>query len=321
MQINRRQFAAMGATSLGVALTPSLLTKSAAAAAASESYYFAILADPHIIDHFYVKGSENGVEDNTTILQTIDHLTFARSVINGIQLPGKKKVEQTFVVGDVFHNYPSTDYDFYFKNHTRIDNAVELLNGFSMPVHIGYGNHDYDGRPDGVSREMSHRLFEAKFKKKPYYAVDYKGFRFLHLNNFLGSTWAAGSDSRLKQTGTLGEEQLNWAEAQLAERKPTVVFIHYPLWIVAPTEVKDYGAHPLLRKYKDNISVVVSGHWHKWIDFGHTYGPQHTVAGSTRYDQNAFMLMEADPKQGTVRWVDSARPEWSTHYTAPYRLG
>jgi hypothetical protein len=43
--------------------------------------------------------------------------------------------------------------------------------------------------------------------------------------------------------------------------------------------------------------------------------------GSTRYDQNAFMLMEANPKQGTVRWVDSARPEWSKHYTAPYKLG
>ena len=42
--------------------------------------------------------------------------------------------------------------------------------------------------------------------------------------------------------------------------------------------------------------------------------------GSTRYDQNAFMLLEADPRQGTVRWLDADRPEWSTHYTAPYRL-
>ena len=321
MKLNRRQFAAMGATSLGVALAPSLIT-TAAAAAPLDSYYFAIVADPHIIDEFYIKGTENGVEDNTTILQTTDHLTFTRGVINEIKMPSGKKVEQAFVVGDVFHNYPSTDYDFYFKNHTRLDNAADLLAGFSMPVHIGYGNHDYDPRATGgVSREMSHRLFEAKFKKKPYYAVDYKGFRYLHLNNFLGSTWDAGTDPRMKQTGTLGEEQLNWAEAQLAERKPTVVFIHYPLWIVAPTEVKDYGTHPLLRKYKDNISVVVSGHWHKWIDFAHTYGPQHTVMGATRYDQNAFMLMEANPRQGTVRWVDAARPEWSTHYTAPYHLG
>ncbi len=319
MRVNRREFAAMGAASLSMA-SASLLRAAVTEKTAANPYLFAIIADTHIIDEFYLKGSENGVEDNTTILQTTDHLVATRGTINAIKLPDARKVEQTFVVGDVFHNYPSTDYDFYFKNKTRIDNAADLLAGFSMPVHMGWGNHDYEGGGK-VSREMSHRLFGAKLKTKPYYAVDYKGFRYLHLNNFLGASWDEKGDPRLRQYGTLGEEQLNWAEAQLAERKPTVVFIHYPLWIVAPTEVKDYGAHPLLRKYKDTIPVVISGHWHKWIDFAHTYGPQHTVMGSTRYDQNAFMLMEADPKQGTVKWMDAARPEWSTHYTAPYRLG
>jgi hypothetical protein len=321
MNLNRRQFAALGATSLGVALTPSFLPTPAEAAMAG-GYHFAVIADTHIIDDYYIKGSENGVEDNTTILQTTDHLLATRSVINSIRLPHGQKVEQTFLVGDVFHNYPSGDYDFYFKNRTRIDVAADLLAGFEMPVHMGFGNHDYDEhRTPGISREMSHRLFDAKLKTKPYYAVDYKGFRFLHLNNFTGATWDDDAAPRLRQIGSLGEAQLNWAEAQLQERKPTVVFIHYPLWIVAPTEVKDYGLHPLLRKYKDNVAIVISGHWHKWIDFAHTYGPQHIVMGSTRYDQNAFMLMEANPKQGTVRWVDSARPEWSTHYTAPYKLG
>lgn len=318
MKMNRRQFAAMGATSLGVALTPAF-RPAIAETGPTGAYLFAVIADTHIIDDFYVKGSENGVEDNTTILQTTKHLVATRGVINAIKLPDGRKVERTFLVGDVFHNYPSTDYDFYFKNRTRMDNSADLLAGFSMPLHMGWGNHDYDGSGK-VPREMSHRLFEAKLKTKPYYAMDYKGFRFLHLNNFLGASWDEKGDPRLRQYGTLGEEQLNWAEAQLAQRKPTVVFIHYPLWIVAPTEVKDYGTHSLLRKYKDTIPVVISGHWHKWIDFAHTYGPQHTVMGSTRYDQNAFMLMEADPKQGTVTWVDAARPEWSTHYTAPYHL-
>lgn len=327
MKIDRRQFASLAAKSAGAAsiaglLSQNLWAEQARVAASPDSFYFAMIADTHIIDDFYVKGSENGVEDNTTILQTTDHLTFTRGVINGIKLPDGKKVERTFLVGDVFHNYPSSDYDFYFKNRTRLDNAADLLAGFQSPVHMGWGNHDYEGNATrGITREMSHRLFEAKFKTKPYYALDYKGFRFIHLNNFLGSTWDEKGDPRARQYGSLGEEQLNWAEAQLHDRKPTLVFIHYPLWIVAPTEVADYGLHPMLRKYQDNIQIIISGHWHKWIDFAHTYGAQHTVMGSTRYDQNSFMLMQADPRKGTVRWVDATRPQWSTHYATPYRLG
>ena len=315
MPLTRRRFTTLTASTLAAAALP-------APAATPDTFHAAIIADTHIIDDFYIKGSENGVEDNTTILQTTDHLLATRATINAITLPGNRKVEQTFVVGDVFHNYPSADYDFYFKNRTRIDIAAELLAGFDMPVHMGWGNHDYDEhRKPGISRDMSHRLFEAKLRTKPYYAVDYKGFRFLHLNNFTGATWDDTAEPRARQIGSLGETQLNWAEAQLAARKPTIVFIHYPLWIVAPTEVKDYGLHPLLRKYQDTIPLVISGHWHKWIDFAHTYGPQHTVMGSTRYDQNAFMLLELNPRQGAARWLDRNRPEWSTHYATPYRLG
>ena len=315
MPLTRRQFTTLSAATLATAA----FHPTTAEAAAPGTFNFAVIADTHIIDDFYVKGSENGVEDNTTILQTTDHLLATRATINAIRLPNQQRVEKTFLLGDVFHNYPSPDYDFYFKNRTRIDNAADLLAGFDMPVHMGWGNHDYDEhRKPGISRDMSHRLFEAKLKTKPYYAVDYNGFRFLHLNNFLGATWDDSAEPRARQIGSLGETQLQWAEAQLAGRKPTIVFIHYPLWIVAPTEVKDFGIHPILRKYKDTIPLVLSGHWHKWVDFAHTYGPQHTVVGATRYDQNAFMILEADPRQGTLRWVDSARPQWSTHYASPY---
>jgi len=65
---------------------------------------------------------------------------------------------------------------------------------------------------------------------------------------------------------------------------PTIVLIHYPLWIVEPKEFSDFGLHPLLRKYSDSVRLVLSGHWHKWVDFAHTFGPQHYVAAATRYD-------------------------------------
>ncbi len=71
----------------------------------------------------------------------------------------------------------------------------------------------------------------------------------------------------------MGEEQLNWFEAELRENKPSFVFIHFPLYIVDTEEVKDYGVHGLIKKHRDSIQRVMSGHWHKWFDFGRSYGP------------------------------------------------
>ncbi|HEY9138834.1 MAG TPA: metallophosphoesterase, partial [Terriglobus sp.] len=227
MKMTRRSFNALSAASLGAALVPSWLSS---AAEEEKPFHFAVVSDSHVIDKFYKPGSENGVEDNESILKANDHLVMARDTINGVRFHDGSVVEKVFLPGDVFHNYPSPDYDFYFQNETRIDIAKKLLDGFKAPVHMGWGNHDYD--VPRVSREMSHRLFKEKLKTDPYYAVDYKGFRFLHLNNFLGATWDKSSPEFKKDFGSLGEAQLQWAEAQLATRKPTMIFIHYPLWIV-----------------------------------------------------------------------------------------
>jgi predicted MPP superfamily phosphohydrolase len=313
--MNRRQFTTLAGASLGSLLTRKLWAEQAAATASSGKFYFALIADTHIIDNFYVKGSENGVEDNESILVTTPRLVSARDLINSLN----PAIEQVFLIGDYFHNYPSTDYDFYFKNTTRLDNAKAITDAFKMPVHLGFGNHDYDVRH--VSREMSNRLFKAKFNAEPYSVLDYKGYKFIHLNNFLGSTQDHAAPDFNPNIGSLGEEQLHWFEAQLQQRKPTFVFIHYPLIQDVPTEFSDYGLHSLLRKYKDNIQLVVSGHLHKWIDFAHTYGPQHYVMAATRYDPNAYMLMEVDTKRGTWRFMNADLVEWSTHYSQPYRAG
>jgi Icc protein len=88
-------------------------------------------------------------------------------------------------------------------------------------------NHDYN--VPRIPREFSHDLFRDKLAVKPYYSLDYKGFKFVHLNNFTGDRWNPKSAIYDGNTGSLGEEQLQWAEAELAQRKPTFVFIHYPL--------------------------------------------------------------------------------------------
>jgi predicted MPP superfamily phosphohydrolase len=313
--MDRRQFTKLGAASFGSLLVQKLWAEQVRGAASSDKFYFALVADTHIIDNFYVKGSENGVEDNQSILVTTPRFTSARDLINSLN----PAIDQVFLIGDYFHNYPSPDYDFYFKNTTRLDNAKAISDGFKMPVHLGFGNHDYDVRH--IPREMSHRLFKAKFNAEPYSVVDYKGYKFIHLNNFLGSTQDRTATDFNPNIGSLGEEQLHWFEAQLQQRRPSFVFIHYPLIQDQAAEFGDYGLHPLLRKYQDNIQLVVSGHLHKWIDFAHTYGPQHYVMAATRYDPNAYMLMEVDTKRGTWRFMNESLVEWSTHYSKPYQEG
>jgi hypothetical protein len=96
------------------------------------------------------------------------------------------------------------------------------------------------------------------------------------------------------------------------------VFIHYPLDLDEPTEVADFGLYPLLIKYKETIQLVVSGHKHRWIDNGTTYGPKHIVMAATRYDPNAYMLVEVDTKLHSWRFMNESLVEWSTHYSKPY---
>jgi len=275
-------------------------------------FRFAVIADTHVIDDFY-KGPESNALDTESIFQSANRLQSARNLINSLNPP----IEKVFLVGDYFHDYPSTDYDFYFKNKTRIDNAKALTDGFKMPVHVGFGNHDY--AVPKVSREMSHRLFKDKLAVEPYYSVGHRNYKFVHLNNFLGETWNSESKEYNRGTGSLGERQLNWFEAELREQKPTFVFIHYPLQSVRGVEVRDYGMLPLLKKYKDTIQLVVSGHWHRWFDFARTFGAQHYVMGATRYDEDAYMIVEVDTKRATYRILNLNLVDWATHYSQPYK--
>jgi hypothetical protein len=308
--MNRRQFGSLTLGSLAALSTRELWAREAQKDS-DRYFYFAMIADPHIIDNFY-HGPEGNAEDTESIFHTTERLESARDFINGLQ-PG---VEKVFLVGDYFHNYPSTDYDFYFQNKTRLDRAKEITDGFKMPVHIGFGNHDYDVHR--LPREFSHRPFAAKFNLKPYYTVEYKEWKLIHLNNQLGNTWNSSSSDFDPDIGSFGELQLNWLEAELHEGKPTIVFTHYLLWDCIPTEVSGYGLHPRLRKYRNTIRLVIAGHWHKWIDFAHTFGPQHYVMAATRYDPNAYMLMEADNQTQTIRFLNASLVEWSTHFSATY---
>src|ERR1700760_3227610 len=157
----------------------------AQAAGDSSKFYFAIIADTHIIDQYY-KGPESNPEDTESMFKTEERLTSARTLINSLE----PRMEKVFLVGDYFHNYPSPDIDFYLQHETRVDKAKSITDGFKVPVHVGFGNHDYWAT--GMPRESSHELFRRKLGVQPYYSIEHRGWKFVHLNNFLGDTWNKG---------------------------------------------------------------------------------------------------------------------------------
>ncbi len=122
-----------------------------------------------------------------------------------------------------------------------------------------------------------------------------------------------------KSNGSLGEEQLNWFEAELRQQRPTFVFVHYPMTIIEPAERADYGLHPLIKKYRNTIQLVVSGHWHKWFEFGRSFGPPHLVMAATRYDPNAYLIVDVDTRAATHTLANIDLVDWNTHFSKAFR--
>ncbi len=310
MTVNRRSFLSLAGGLTGLAAVRE--TPLIAAPSSQDRFRFVVIADSHIIDDFYNRQESNPL-DTMTVKQTRESLIRTRTMIHALN----PQPDMVFLAGDFVHDFPSPDYDFYFKNVTRLDHAKRITDGFRMKVYAGFGNHDY--WVPQHDRDFAHRLYAQKFGLKPYYAVDHKGCRFLMLNNFLGETWnAANKDVFKKGVGSLGETQLQWLEAQLAARKQTFVFVHFPVSTILPTEYKDFGLHPLLKKYADSIHFVTAGHWHRWHDFKTEFGPQHYVMGATRYDADSYMVVDVDTKAASYAIRNMHCFQWGTRATDSY---
>ena len=63
---------------------------------------------------------------------------------------------------------------------------------------------------------------------------------------------------------------------------------------------------------------VISGHRHRWIDAGTAYGPPHLVIAATRYDEDAYLILEIDTTTATHRPLNLNLVEWDTHFSRPY---
>jgi 3',5'-cyclic AMP phosphodiesterase CpdA len=108
----------------------------------------------------------------------------------------------------------------------EFDTLDQLLKGVktSQILYVP-GEHDVIG--DNGKRYLER--FGKGTKGRGWYSFDHKGVHFIGLVNVM--------DIKENGLGVLGNEQLEWLEADLKERSsetPIVVFAHIPLWTVYP---------------------------------------------------------------------------------------
>ena len=281
-----------------------------------EGLRVAFIADSHVVGPQYECCSEGDGLDNASIMKTPDRLAATIAAINAIEPPP----EHVFVLGDVVHDaHHGMNFDWYVTEENAFSRAADLLSGLNMPVHILWGNHDYEvtcgGGEDHHSREFSHQLFSHFFDSEPYGSVDANGWRFLMLNSQLGETWASQSELCSTNTGSYGEEQLGWLDEQLSAGLPTIVMSHHHMLSSTLSNENDgpnsdistvLGRHP-------NVVAHMAGHFHRWLDLeaSDVHPVRHLILGATRYDTDNFWLADLGA-DGSFTIVDYEKAKWMT---------
>jgi Icc protein len=204
-----------------------------ALAAAAAGFTFVQISDSHI----GFKGEVNP-DPGATLQQAL-------GLVAGLPQPPAMMIH----TGDVTH----------LSKPEEFDTADQILKGAKLDIHFIPGEHDVIG-DDG--KQYFARFGGNGAASGGWYSFDQGGVHFVALINVLGFKPAAG--------GTLGQEQLEWLEKDLAGRgasTPIVVMAHVPLWSVYPQWgwTTDDGPQALQHLKRFGSVTVLNGHIHQVV--------------------------------------------------------
>jgi len=145
----------------------------------------------------------------------------------------------------------------HLSKDSEFDDAAEIIGEAGIPVFYVPGEHDL--LDDGQGRAYLDRYGRGSHGVG-WYSFDDRGVHFVGLVNVV--------NLRAGGLGNLGNEQLEWLEADLAglsSSTPIVVFAHIPLWSVYPEwgwGTED-GARALSYLGRFGSVTVMNGHIHQ----------------------------------------------------------
>lgn len=253
--------------------------------------YIACLTDTHVVE-------EDGVpaENLRKLGATLSSIPYELAGI--------------FVAGDVvFHPQYQTLEEYHADPNDRFDIVDTIFAAFPAPVYPAIGNHDLELTT--FDPAVTRQLFREHFDVEPYYAVDLGTWKVIVLDNFQGPTMDPTSPTYDVQSGTLGAAQTAWLEAELADGRPTILMVHFPLLLM-----QDLPA--IAAAHADTVRVVLTGHSHAWVNLADNYGVPSLILGSSQFDADSFLVMELDNVLKTWRILDWERFHWGTSYALPW---
>ena len=215
----------------GGVLSSQRLTPALAAAMPRGEFSFAQISDSHI---------GFNADANRDVTGTLQQ---AIARINALQ-PAPAFLLHT---GDLTHGQKPSEFDTLAEN---------LKSASAKQVFYAPGEHDVfaDGGKEFLARHG------RGMSGNGWQSFDYQGVHFIGLNNV--------ADLKAGGMGTLGTEQLEWLEkdvAGLSGSTPLVVFAHIPLWAVYPAWGwgTDDSAQALAYLKRFGSVTVLNGHIHQ----------------------------------------------------------
>ncbi len=272
----------------------------------------AILSDTHVIGPQYTCCSENGDLDNSSIMRTQERLEDTIATLNAVN----PRPEAVFVLGDIVHDaHVFATLEEYEGQDTAWSRAEAAFAKLEIPLYLALGNHDYDFSCDDPNEPhaLTHQLAERYLKTQPYQRVDLESWSFFVGNSQLGPTFDHADPRCDGGTGSFGAEQLAWLRDGLAEGRPSIVMSHhYPLVMAKDEDHDGAGDFETVMAEAPNLKVALSGHSHRWIDFGVGYPFRNILVGGTRYDSDNFWIVELQRDGSDFEILDFDKPEWYT---------
>ncbi|MFT4541164.1 MAG: putative phosphohydrolase [Planctomycetota bacterium] len=244
-------------------------------------------ADPRLSDQAVRAGTSSAVElrapverDSFSVVLFGDRTGGDQSgmpvLAEGVRMANHLDPDFVMTVGDMVDGY-NEEAQWLIQMKEYRDYMSEL----DAPWYPVAGNHDVYASAGIVGGHLA--AYQQHFGPL-YYSFDYKWAHFAVL--FTDESLSFSDPAR---TQNMGQDQLEWLTADLAQTEATqvYVFLHHPRWTAQYNGCNWPDIHEVLKE-DGRVSAVFAGHQHRWRDDGLIDGIHYYVTAVTGGHQRPY---------------------------------
>mmetsp|Transcript_6256 Transcript_6256/g.12288 ORF Transcript_6256/g.12288 Transcript_6256/m.12288 type:complete len:494 (-) Transcript_6256:63-1544(-) len=275
----------------------------------------AVISDPHLAGPEYHLNTETNELDNESVVrsQMRMYLT-AQQLVAALGVDPSPKL--AVLLGDVVHSgLGILQSDFGIDEHgvqklfdmdvNGYTIGIDIFESIPLPKVFVWGNHDSlltCGKPKHtMPKDLLEKVYRHYFNASAYSSTEVDHWKIIGLNSVWGTTWDPSSPQCNQLLSSFGKKQLMWLDEELSRTNASHValFFHFPPGTIKLNEIEkgdDDGITDLrsVLKKHDTIRLVLTGHFHKGVTWGHLFGDVIPVVTlpSTRYNSENFFNLD-----------------------------